>query len=402
MSRDASCFTAALLVACLLSMGASYRTQNFIITADTPQLAQEIGDSAEQFRRDLAIEWLGRELPPWTDVCPISAQVSPHLGAGGATSFYFSHGRPHGWRMSLQGSRERVLDSVLPHEITHTIFATHFGRPLPRWADEGACTTVEHVSERAKQHQLLISFLTSGRGIAFNDMFAMREYPADILPLYSQGYSLAKFLIAQGGKQKFMQYVGDGMASNNWTATTHQHYGFASLGDLQQNWLAWVKQGSPIEPGTMIAANPTPLAPAPSAPLPAVSASSGPPFQLASNVRDDASTSRSSALLASSADSWYAQQRDLVHQGAAAPIEPLTSSPGEPPKSEAPLTDGDSRSGPTAVTHAPESGRPVQTVLPPIEPTQPLPPLVPIDFPGPSARTAGPATNDWPAPTRLY
>ena len=52
-----------------------------------------------------------------------------------------------GWDMKIQGSEERVLDSVLPHEVTHTIFASHFRQPLPRWADEGACTTVEHVSE---------------------------------------------------------------------------------------------------------------------------------------------------------------------------------------------------------------------------------------------------------------
>ena len=104
--------------------------------------------------------------------------VGPHLGAGGATTFTFINGQPRDWHMEIQGSRERILDSVLPHEITHTIFATHFGRPLPRWADEGAATSVEHVSERTKQDQLLIQFLTSNRGIAFNHMFAMKEYPA--------------------------------------------------------------------------------------------------------------------------------------------------------------------------------------------------------------------------------
>ena len=61
--------------------------------------------------------------------------------------------------MSIQGSRQRILDSVLPHEVTHTIFASHFRQPLPRWADEGACTTVEHASERAKQEKMLIEFL---------------------------------------------------------------------------------------------------------------------------------------------------------------------------------------------------------------------------------------------------
>jgi hypothetical protein len=239
----------------VLSMGAGYRTQNFIVSAPTPQLATEIGQAAEDFRAKLAVEWLGRELPPWPQACPIEAQVAPHLGAGGATSFVFIQNQPRDWTMSIQGSRERVLDSVLPHEITHTIFATHFGRPLPRWADEGACTTVEHSSEKMKQEQNLIVFLKSSRGIAFNKMFAMKEYPKDILPLYSQGFSLARFLIQQGGKRKYVDYVGEGMQTNDWNGVTRKHYGFQDLSDLQVSWLAWVKQGSPT---TAIAAATTP------------------------------------------------------------------------------------------------------------------------------------------------
>src|SRR5262245_14533711 len=110
------CTTAAL------SLGAGFRTQNFVVSAPTPQLAAEIGQAGEAFRSKLALEWLGRELAPWPQPCPIEAQVAPHLGAGGATSFVFIQGQPRDWNMSIQGSRERVLDSVLPHEVTHTIF----------------------------------------------------------------------------------------------------------------------------------------------------------------------------------------------------------------------------------------------------------------------------------------
>ena len=160
------------LISPLNSFAASHRTPNFIVTARTKALAVEIGEAAERYRSQLAIEWLGHELPTWSQPCPVEAKVDRRLGAGGATSFMFEtserhfgrpvtsgdglfqarpQGRPFGWEMSLQGSRERVPDSVLPHEVTHTIFATHFGGPLPRWADEGACTTVEHDSERKKQ-----------------------------------------------------------------------------------------------------------------------------------------------------------------------------------------------------------------------------------------------------------
>lgn len=242
-----------LSLAALLSLGASHRTQNFIVEASTADFAREVAEQAEQFRHDLAEDWLGSALPPWEEPCPIHVTDGAHLGAGGMTSFSFRHRRPFGWTMRIQGSRERILDSVLPHEITHTIFATHFGCPLPRWADEGACTTVESEPERQKQEQLLVRFLTSkpnSRGIAFNQMFAMRDYPRDILPLYAQGHSVVRYLIAQGGRQKFVRYIGEGLETGDWTTATREHYGFESLSALQLTWLAWVGDGSPPLPAT--------------------------------------------------------------------------------------------------------------------------------------------------------
>jgi len=235
---------------------AGHRTANFIVDAPTDHLARRIGEAAEQYRHDLAVEWLGAPLPRWSRPCPIKAQVASHLGAGGATSFVFDAGEVFGWTMTIQGSEERILDSVLPHEVTHTIFASHFRRPLPRWADEGACTTVEHPVERARQHRLLIEFLTTGRGIAFPEMFAMREYPADVLPLYSQGYSLARYLIERGGRHKYVAFVGDGLATDDWSGALGRHYGVGTVAQMQQIWLDWVKQGCPAPPAALAAAAP--------------------------------------------------------------------------------------------------------------------------------------------------
>ena len=236
---------AAVLVAALASMAASHRTPNFVVEAPTPDIARQVGEQAEKFRHDLAVEWLAKPMPNWSQPCPITVQVGDHLGAGGATSFVFNQGEVFGWQMNIQGPLDRVLDSVLPHEVTHTIFASHFRRPLPRWADEGGCTTVEHDSERMKQQKMLIAFLRTGRGIAFSQMFAMKEYPRDILPLYAQGHSLASFLMSQGGKQKFLNYLAEGMESEEWVEVTARHYVFASLGVLQNTWLDWVRRGSP-------------------------------------------------------------------------------------------------------------------------------------------------------------
>lgn len=300
-----------LLLATDSLTAAGCRTQNFIVTARHPDFARQVAEAAERFRADLAVEWLGEELPPWPEPCPIEVKDAPQLGAGGATSFMFDRGRPFGWTMSIQGSRQRILDSVLPHEVTHTIFATHFGSPVPRWADEGACTTVEHSSERAKQQQFLVEFLTTGRGIPFNRMFRMTEYPHDIMPLYSQGHSVAQFLIAQGGKRRFVDFVGSGMASHNWDQAIEKFYRFDDLSDLQLTWVDWVKQGSP-------AIRQQPDEAALAAVAPAIDRQ---PQILAQAGRRLASPGRVAALpastrLASRGDgqSWYARQAARAQQ----------------------------------------------------------------------------------------
>ncbi len=207
----------ALLAGLLwVSMGASVRTANFIVETDDPAFAQQVSQAAENYRRELAVSWLGEAMPNWYQPCVMTVQAAPQLGAGGATNFQFQDGEVFGWRMSIQGSRERVLDSVLPHEITHMIFASHFRRPLPRWADEGGATSVECAVERNKYRQMLPPFLRSGRGIAFNQMFAMMDYPPDYMPLYAQGYSLAEFLIQSGGRQTYVKFLDDGLKSDDW------------------------------------------------------------------------------------------------------------------------------------------------------------------------------------------
>ncbi|HTQ40646.1 MAG TPA: hypothetical protein VMJ32_16610 [Pirellulales bacterium] len=313
---EARIFPAAALLAVAVMLnprvllGAGTRTANFVIDAPTPELAEEIGQAAERYRHDLAITWIGSPMPNWSRPCPIHADVAPNLGAGGQTSFVFANGEVGDWDMRIQGSEERILDSVLPHEVTHTIFASYFRRGLPRWADEGACTTVEHWSERNKQQVMLVNFLRTDRGIAFDKLFAIKEYPHDVLPLYSEGYSLAQYLIEQGGRQKFLQFVGDGMKSENWPAATQKYYGYPNLQALQDEWLGWVKQGSPTlvaqQPNGGLAANGRPE-----------SSGGGPLYRAQSDDRDSLASGTNSAPIAGHhpAASWSKNSDAVDDQG---------------------------------------------------------------------------------------
>ena len=221
---------------------ADVRTRNFIVSAPNQALAQQVAQSAERFRSELAKYWLGQELRPWSRPCPIRVIAGPSLAAQGVTTYNRNPVRD--FQMEVVGTPQRILDSVLPHEVTHTVLATYFGRPLPRWADEGICTTVEHVSERTKHEAKLREFLRTRRGIAMNQLFLLTEYPSDVLPMYAQGYSVCSFLIAQKGPRQFVQFLKDYMQEPSWTSNIQKHYGYQSLRQLQEYWLKWVESGS--------------------------------------------------------------------------------------------------------------------------------------------------------------
>ena len=224
-------------------------TPNFTVYANDPNWAKEVSVAAEDFRKVLAIHWTGNELPQWSKPCILFVQDNPRALASGETNYTLVNGAVINFKMTVRGTRERIIDSVLPHEVTHTIIASHFapyGRPVPRWADEGMCTTVEHEAERRKHDQLLIKFLTEGKGLPFATLFLLEDYPADPLPLYAQGYSLTSFLIAQGGEQgarTFIRFLEAGMKNNDWVAATTEVYGYPMVGKLQTAWNDWVNIG---------------------------------------------------------------------------------------------------------------------------------------------------------------
>ncbi len=222
---------------------------NFRVYARSAQLANEVARSAEANRKQLAIHWLGTELPNWPEPCPVAVHDGPTTPASGETKYTLVGGGVANFQMSVSGTPERIIDSVLPHEITHTVMASHFsalGKPVPRWADEGACTTVEHLSERSKHDVMLVRFLGEGRGIPFATLFTLKDYPHDMMPLYAQGYSLSCFLISQGGPRRFIQFLERGMKSDNWVAATDEFYQYPQLGKLQSAWNRWVSDGGGV------------------------------------------------------------------------------------------------------------------------------------------------------------
>lgn len=217
--------------------GASYRTQNFTVTAPQTEIAKKVADAAERHRSELARQWLEAELPDWSSPCPISVRTGDRLRARGATSYVFRQGQALDWEMELTGPVEAVLECVLPHEVMHTILATHFGRPLPRWAEEGICTIVEPPAELSRHHVRTLSLVRRRETMPVARLLQLEYYPRDPIPFYMQSFSLSYYLVATGGRQKFVQFLDEGSRSRNWTSALNANYGLKDLAALETAWM---------------------------------------------------------------------------------------------------------------------------------------------------------------------
>jgi hypothetical protein len=194
---------------------------------------------AETAREELAVYWFGAEMPKWFEPCPIKITKSQ----SGRTWFRFStdeDGRRHvsGWRMEC-GS------TAIRHEVNHAVFATHFRRELPRWIDEGAATFIETEEETKRIRIGLQMNIKADRFTHFSELFKNSgKYPrggTKLANLYGEGHAIVEYLIANGGRAKFIKFVGDVKVDTNGASTLaalSKHYGIESAAELERAWFA--------------------------------------------------------------------------------------------------------------------------------------------------------------------
>lgn len=242
---------------------ANFTTANFEVSAPNDELARKFGEMAEFYRKEKALAWLGQEMPPWPKRCPLEVRITQN-GAGGETSFTFdrdgSRGVVTSQHMKVSGPARQLLNSVLPHEVTHTVLAYHFGRPVPRWADEGGSVLSENAEERQSHDLRCREYLNAGKAYFLIVLFRMAEYPRDMHVLYAEGFSVCQFLVDRGGdglagRAKLLQFLAAGMGQQTdprfhgtpatWDAAARQVYGFDGVADLEAKWLDHLKNPQP-------------------------------------------------------------------------------------------------------------------------------------------------------------
>lgn len=250
-ARRALFVTSALLLV-LLTMqparGAEFVTDNFRVEADSAATARHVGLRAEELRTALSEEWLGTSLEDWPDRCRVVVNTGSER-LKGDTTYLISRGEVTRWRMELHGPLGRVLETLLPHEVVHTILASHFRRAIPRWADEGAALMAEDASERQRLWKLEEGRLLAGNLPPLEEVLAASEYPRErdrLRTFYVRGASLTEFLLF-AGKGRFLAFVGTGI-DHDWDTAVRMHYGFADVASLEAAWTEWMQNNRPVVP----------------------------------------------------------------------------------------------------------------------------------------------------------
>lgn len=247
-------FALLLALATVCSMGAETRSANFTVIAANQQISDLVSKWAEHYRKEKAVQWLGREMPNWPEPCPLRVTVSME-GPSGETEFTFGPGRVNSQRMQIRGPLDRLIHSVLPHEITHTVFAHHFKTPVPRWADEGGSVLSEDETERDRHDKVVRSILSQGKQIPARTLLGLKEYPPQVMCLYAQGYSMCDFLVKRSNRQHFLNFVGAGM-QYGWDRAAKSYYGHNSVEELEQAWLQFLRDSKNQPSDKVLASNP--------------------------------------------------------------------------------------------------------------------------------------------------
>jgi len=221
-------------------------TANFVVSAETAPTAALIAETAEEWRATLSREWLGRDLEDWTEKCVVRVEAA-RARLSGDTTYTLIRGDVARWRMALRGPLDRILETLIPHEVLHTVLASHFREAVPRWADEGAALSVEAPHEQDRLWKLQGERLLREPRQRLSELFAMDSYPEDAFELrafYMQGASVTQFLL-MAGKSRFVEFITAGKA-NGWERAVPEFYGFEDISVLEAAWTHWLLQERPL------------------------------------------------------------------------------------------------------------------------------------------------------------
>lgn len=173
--------------------------------------------------------------------------------------------------VNVSGPLEDVLENQLPREMTQVVLAEHLGKPLPRWAADGASRTAESTTRQAGYDRVCREMLNQGKAVRLSALFGMTDAPKGQAHAVAQGHSVTCYLLTRKAVFKnpvmgdipylaklfreqahpeaaFLAFVQRG-AEGDWDKAAKAVYGFDDVAALEKAWIGWLSTPESRLPG---------------------------------------------------------------------------------------------------------------------------------------------------------
>jgi hypothetical protein len=216
-------------------------TPAYATDQDNQAYAQEVLRCAEMWRREIAREWLGEELPPSIGKTTVNVAFSEDRDAGLTWAKDDRHRAYHTLYMTT--TPDRALGSTLAHEMVHVVLATRFPDPrrLPAWVEEGVASRYDDPARHTTRQQILSWMAKTGNWSDVETVMLSVNISTHDKAAYATASSITEFLLSRGDKHTLFEFGLHGTQSG-WDTALERFYRIRSTAHLQRAWQQWVKQ----------------------------------------------------------------------------------------------------------------------------------------------------------------
>ncbi len=200
------------------------------------QYAEDVLQTAELMRSEIARRWLGQELPSRQG--PTIVTVSFEADSDRGLTWAIDDPRRRYHSLFLATSPELALGSTLAHEMVHVVLATRFPHPkrLPAWLEEGIASQYDDGGRQQKRQQQIMEIIRTRRWPRIAHVLAAKNIPATDTQAYTVAASVTALLLARDDDKENLLAFGQSGSQQGWDAALQEHYGITSVDQLQTIW----------------------------------------------------------------------------------------------------------------------------------------------------------------------
>jgi hypothetical protein len=197
--------------------------------------AKAVLERAEQLRKQIAVEWLGEELPP--SIGPVLLNVSYPDEPDSGLTWAKDHPDRKFHALFLVTVPGQLPDGILAHEMAHCILATRYPHPhrLPAWVEEGIASRYDDSQRQQIRQKIMNWFVTTGHWPRLSSVLTARGVHSDDQEAYTLSATLVELLLEHGDKKKLLEF-GRLAEQSGLDIALRQCYGIANSAELELLW----------------------------------------------------------------------------------------------------------------------------------------------------------------------